>query len=310
MTNVVELRKQVNKAIKKRELRERNIVGRHLIRFLESKKKISQEKLNLFLRDADRAPTSKCFGGTYARYRFFFQRFIKNYGEFNTDTIHAWHTEWLAGDKSAGTYNLELKIIKAYDNYLFNAGITKRKRVSPAIYKPKTNVQKHYEPLKEETINHFMGNIKRDPIIAYVKLGLLTGLRVSELMLIPKLEKSDGYYLIPVKGGHERRIKTNRQINALIKICKKRPFNTSCYLNRVLREYLIKHDLEIFTFHSLRATFATKLYKNNIRLEKISRLLGHHSIETTRKYIQQLRDLEPVELINPYIEEKDVTVNE
>ncbi len=45
-----------------------------------------------------------------------------------------------------------------------------------------------------------------------------------------------------------------------------------------------------FTPHSLRRSFATNLYKNNVPIEAIQRILGHESVTTTQSYIHMDAD--------------------
>ncbi|MCF6155365.1 MAG: site-specific integrase [Candidatus Brocadia sp.] len=55
-------------------------------------------------------------------------------------------------------------------------------------------------------------------------------------------------------------------------------------LRRAFSIAIKKAGIHDFHFHDLRHTFATRLAQRGIDIYKISRLLGHHSIEMTQRY--------------------------
>ncbi|MBM4065225.1 MAG: site-specific integrase [Planctomycetes bacterium] len=61
-------------------------------------------------------------------------------------------------------------------------------------------------------------------------------------------------------------------------------------LGRAFESVLEKVDIQNFHFHDLRHTFATRLAQRGIDIYKISKLLGHHSIEMTQRYAHHCPD--------------------
>ena len=61
-------------------------------------------------------------------------------------------------------------------------------------------------------------------------------------------------------------------------------------LRRAFNIALDKTGIQNFHFHDLRHTFATRLAQRGIDIYKISKLLGHHSIEMTQRYAHHCPD--------------------
>ncbi len=61
-------------------------------------------------------------------------------------------------------------------------------------------------------------------------------------------------------------------------------------LRRAFVIALEKAEIEDFTFHGLRHTFATRLAQSGVDLYKISKLLGHKDIKTTQRYSHHCHD--------------------
>ncbi len=50
------------------------------------------------------------------------------------------------------------------------------------------------------------------------------------------------------------------------------------------QRFLKRNNIQIKKFHSLRRTFATKLFEEGVELLTVSKLLGHTNLETTKIY--------------------------
>jgi len=70
---------------------------------------------------------------------------------------------------------------------------------------------------------------------------------------------------------------------------------TNCHGKQLTREYIVKlikqrsllaQIKKKITPHTFRRSFATLLYQNGAQLLTIQKLLGHSSVQTTEKYIQ------------------------
>lgn len=50
------------------------------------------------------------------------------------------------------------------------------------------------------------------------------------------------------------------------------------------KRFLIRNNIPVRKFHSLRHTFSTQLFKSGVELLTVSKLLGHTNLETTKVY--------------------------
>lgn len=141
---------------------------------------------------------------------------------------------------------------------------------------------------------------------AAVTLMLQAGLRVEEVSLVDvgdiTLNERSGSVLIRSgKGDKERSVPLNLVArNALRAWLDLRPVSASAALftgkesdrlttrslQRIVEELGMQIGVPDLTPHWLRYTFAKRLAANGITLEGIRDLLGHNSIETTRRYLR------------------------
>jgi integrase len=79
-------------------------------------------------------------------------------------------------------------------------------------------------------------------------------------------------------------------------------------LNRAFTKAVKKAGIKNFRFHDLRHTFATRLVQKGVDIYKVSKLLGHKSIQVTERYAhhypESLRD--GVEVLDHLSENKGV----
>ncbi|RLD04481.1 MAG: hypothetical protein DRI32_05555 [Chloroflexi bacterium] len=147
---------------------------------------------------------------------------------------------------------------------------------------------------------------QRDASIVLTLLN--TGIRLNELCALKlmdiQLSERKGKLLIRHgKGNKEREIPLNAQARiALKKWLDVRPESENQYIwiaveaknskglsnravQRILARYGRKAQIEKFTPHICRHTFAKNLVNQGVSLEKIAMLLGHSNLNTTRIYI-------------------------
>lgn len=79
------------------------------------------------------------------------------------------------------------------------------------------------------------------------------------------------------------------------------PSSTGTYMNsrnlrRSWERALKAANVPYRKFHSLRHTYATRLFENGTSILKVSRLLGHSSIKTTEIYTHVLEDIKAREV--------------
>lgn len=96
-----------------------------------------------------------------------------------------------------------------------------------------------------------------------------------ETIIQPKLRKILRDY---IKG------KRNSQYAFENETYKDRHISAKGY-SKILKDTALDIDIDHITGHSLRKTYATRLYKEKNDLEFVRRALGHKSIETTKVYL-------------------------
>lgn len=203
---------------------------------------------------------------------------------------------------SKRSINQRLSAIKSFYNYLFSTG---RVSMNPFLL-VQVKVEKLLpKPLSLSQLNIILKEaslLKKDIYLAIFGLVSL-GLRISELL---NLRKEDFYFneVLKVrvlgKGKKERFTisifeKFNDEIKLFLATKKddEKVFNFTGRLLRYYCEHLSKKTGIKFSPHSLRHTYATLLVKKKIPLEKVSLLLGHSNIETTRIYTKiEMADIE------------------
>ena len=124
-----------------------------------------------------------------------------------------------------------------------------------------------------------------------VKLFVSTLLTQVHTALIPELKKLD----ILVKEEKLKLGPAYEDNNLLF------PSLTGTYidaknLRRSWERALKNIDMPYKKFHSLRHTYATRLFENDVSIVTVSRLLGHSSIKTTEIYTHVLEDIKQKEV--------------
>lgn len=169
------------------------------------------------------------------------------------------------------------------------------------------------EPLEWNEAISFMNRLYEDgnfTISLLVGCGIFFGLRISDILRLTweDLLSGDTFILFEQKTSKRRIIKINPTFKRHIKKCyaKMHPKHiedlvfiskwgkpyTPNRLNVMFKTYKYRYRLHIthFSTHSLRKTFATRIYKmagdkSEDALVRLSELLGHSSPAITRKYI-------------------------
>ena len=169
------------------------------------------------------------------------------------------------------------------------------------------------EPLAWNEAISFMNRLYDDSkftISLLVGCGIYFGLRISDILRLTweDLLADDTFILFEKKTGKRRIIKINPTFKQHIKKCYAKmhpkhtgdlvfisqwgkPYTTN-RLNVMFKTYKYKYHLNIthFSTHSLRKTFATRIYKmagdkSEDYLVRISQLFSHSSTAVTRAYI-------------------------
>lgn len=136
-----------------------------------------------------------------------------------------------------------------------------------------------------------------------------TGMRISELcnLKMEKLWLEDGTAKVLGKGNKERMIPIGKQIQRIlwhyINRCRPEPMNINCtnvFLTQTGRPLNVRHMQKIMTYygqkaelagvrcspHTLRHTAAIFFLRNGGDVFSLQRMLGHASLEMTRRYCE------------------------
>ncbi len=169
------------------------------------------------------------------------------------------------------------------------------------------------EPLEWNEAISFMNRLYDDgnfTISLLVGCGIFFGLRISDVLRLRKkdLEADETLILFEKKTGKRRIIKINPSFKQHINKCLAKmnvrhdddlvfiskwgkPYTTN-RLNVMFKSFKYKYRLNIthFSTHTLRKTFATRIYKmagnrQEEMLVRLSSMFSHGSVATTRRYI-------------------------
>ena len=139
----------------------------------------------------------------------------------------------------------------------------------------------------------------RGAIISFI-LAYGSGLRISEVLRCRKEHfQSDGMIFIPEsKYGVERKVPIPKGWRK--NFLKFLPIQTTARtLQRKFKKYSTKAKLNtLYTFHSLRHGFATRMIEGGVPLNQVQLALGHSSISTTSIYLKA----SPQDLLKSYQE--------
>lgn len=211
---------------------------------------------------------------------------------------------YLAWMKSQGASNTYLNNIRQYlqcfFTWLFNRKIINKNPME--CIKP----FKEEKVIREELSAVELETIKRatttDRDLAIIEVLYSTGVRVNELtsMKIEDVDFNSGSIKVHGKGNKEREVYMSSTANFYLKrylelrtqeseyvwISNNKPFGKmknsgiQTLLNRLGKECKI----EKLHPHRFRRTCATNLLRKGMPLEKVSKILGHESVETTMVY--------------------------
>lgn len=228
---------------------------------------------------------------------------------------------------AASTINRKMAAIAAFGNWAFQSGVLTS---NPALNIKSIRYESLTpEWMNDEQRSNFVQAMKDDlqkAKLRYPRLWLLrlrdtvvitlllhTGLRVSEAanLRLADLLLSERKAILTVragKGGKQRQVPINSEARRLLEEWlsvrpevgsemlfigqRGEPMQVRSVQLGVARVADLA-GLQDVTPHTLRHTFAKSLLDNGVSLEKVAALLGHESLDTTRRYITEednLRD--------------------
>ena len=210
--------------------------------------------------------------------------------------INGYHARWLAsGEAAAATVNQSVNAVRFYFKEVANIYIALDNVLRP---KKKKQLPKVMSRVEVVNLIRAAGNVKHRAM-----LGLIysAGLRCGELIGLQAGDVQTERQQIRIragKGGKDRVTLLSPRAVALLKVYleeyqpKKYLFEgqyggpyTASSLRQVMKQALQKSgNLQPYTLHCLRHSFATHLLEDGTDLRYIQTLLGHNSSKTTEIY--------------------------
>lgn len=225
----------------------------------------------------------------------------------------------LANSKAKNTVKQRIGCLRALFNYateeeLISTNHFANNRIKGLLKKNCVNDElESGRALSKDEINILINTIKcsetkterkkldlvRDELL--IKLMLRTGLRESEVInfsmehIIYNTIKEKYYIKVLGKGNKERVIQLteimHKELLEWDKINDKETvfgFNTTSNINKIVEKWGILSGLGHLTPHMMRHTFCTNLIERGMPLEKIQKIMGHESIQTTMRYCHNI----------------------
>lgn len=133
------------------------------------------------------------------------------------------------------------------------------------------------------------------PVVAAIRLLMLTGARLGEIQTLKWDYVRDGYLALPDSKTGAKRIELTKPATAVLSRIKRIPGNPFVIvgtvpgqhwtdLQRPWRRIRKKANLPDLRIHDLRHTFASVAVSAGESLPMIGKLLGHNHVQTTARY--------------------------
>ena len=194
-------------------------------------------------------------------------------------------------DNKAKTIAKKISSIKSFINFLKDNGYKIKLKGANSIKTPHTLPK----PIETKYIFEALDENSEIEQKLIVLLLYSFGLRISELASLKLSDIKEDWISVIGKGNKQRQIPTNKEVISLLKryieiFCPKeyifergdKPYSKRQLQYRV--EKLFKSIGIKVTPHQLRHSFATDLLNNGARINDVSELLGHSSLNATDIY--------------------------
>lgn len=247
--------------------------------------------------------------------KIFIDFFKNKYGEDINSINHILVSEYVKELKNLGrkplTINRKIAAIKNYNDFFVDIGIQKENVIKAKDYiKIHPQLMAPYSPSEKDVLKLKLEAKDNKRNLAIIVTLSNTGMRVSELINLRITDLHFESRIIMVKGkGNKVRIviMSDAVYDAIKAYLDERKQNNTYELNNyvfigrqnikkdialhrstintILKKYSIKFEKKVYP-HLLRDYFCTQAStKNALTLPQIATLVGHNSINTTRKYI-------------------------
>ena len=269
------------------------------IEYLQKERKMSPNTLEAYSRDVREFIA---FEGS---------RSMTDITETSGTEIVAFLHELKISGKSAATVNRKLASLRAFFNYLIEAGLMKENPTT-AIRSPKID-RKNLEYLTIEEVDRLLSvpddSIKGIRDRAILELLYATGIRVSELIDadVSDINLRMGFITCAGEKSKPRIVPLGRPARAALEnyiydgrsaLIKGNKDETALFVNyygkritrqglwKLLKEYGVKAGLDHkLTPNIIRNSFAVHMLQNGADLKSLQELMGHEDISATQVYL-------------------------
>jgi len=214
------------------------------------------------------------------------------------DKVRDWKLSMEARNLSAITirgYLIKLRVVLAY---LHSKGYS----VLPPeqIPLPK-RVDRIPDIVSPEQVQLLINSTKKARNKAIISMLYSTGLRVSELCSLNRIDIQEDYFTVIGKGGKSRICFIDKRTRRLLNryLAQRSDNDPALFISPLLQARMTPGGVqELFKYarkkagfdfpvhpHTLRHSFATNMMINGIDLYQLSKLMGHSSIQTTSVYL-------------------------
>ena len=144
---------------------------------------------------------------------------------------------------------------------------------------PRTRVFNHQE------MNLILNEIRPKHFQSFVAFAYYTGGRRGELASLSHGNIEESYVI--GKSGR-RKIKINNQAKAILMNLDEYWQYRPAYITQTFKKNMKRLGIKDARFHDLRRTFGLNLIKQGMSIFKVSKLLGHKSVQTTERHYAPL----------------------
>lgn len=266
--------------------------------------------------------TVKTYRNTLRRFEQMMQQsnviFLKNVDE--TDHAFPYRDKLVDEELAFNTIKKYVSVLKSFMTYSVARGWIS---LNPFAFVnvPGAETKREYVTLNREQVNQLLHHAHNATLYNIFLIGCDAGFRISETLDL-KLEdvsfETNDLTIRHGKGNKMREVpmteRVRKSLERYIQVERPKTDKDSRYLfimpsgTKVRGNYVNKYLLEVseeqlgfgITSHVLRHSFATELYNADVKITKISRLLGHASTETTELYlhISKEQNQETIEVLN------------
>ena len=241
---------------------------------------------------------------TAYQYRAAIKRMFAFLGNKKYDKVTAYDIRaWLASIKMSGCKNTTLSnyrnYIKAFYGWLYTESLIEKNPCDPIKPIKVPEEEKHAFSSEEiDTIRSNCDNLKERALIEF---SLASGLRAAEICNL-KIEDVDfDKLIVHVKAGKGNKDRTvfinpvarkyvlkyiedNKYKSVYVFTSKRGNKYSTSGFERIMQKMTKRCGFHVH-LHRFRRTLASDLARKGMPIQEIQKLLGHTSIETTRKYI-------------------------